>query len=501
MVDWRVAQVEINGHHGPLVKYKRRPGPVQVTVDLVEQEGFPEPCVLGVSLSGEKDCFDIRIPIDPSIPLAEFPEYGCRIESRLVENGPGCVKSQVRVVFNSPVQPKQIVVDPDRVLLDCRPQNNAWSPHINWRPTPLYTMLDEIDVTNSYDRWSVIFGPWIGTSTTIDPWYTRSPLAGFKVGTFRTQELNAGAFVGYRTNDRNVVAGVEATWFHAFIPQINFGFNVEEALTSLDDQQHASRGVLYSRYVMQNGSSLLMPPIEYVEAFATAQDHPLPSPYTPVPNTDPFYQRNSVGMHYHKYYLTPYWDAEGGAAVDLSGQYGIPVFGQQRPFQIVQGQFSTVKSFPSLLTSLSEGPISQYLQETRFAFRLAGAAALPDDGTFFSLGGGDQFRGFDIRQRQGSLTWLGSIEWRVPVFQNCHYDCLDRVAGVRNVYLAPFYDVGQAYVNGAGIGNIAHAIGMGLRVDVQWIGIIERTMLRVDVAQAINQGTPTQVWFGFMHPF
>ena len=25
-----------------------------------------------------------------------------------------------------------------------------------------------------------------------------------------------------------------------------------------------------------------------------------------------FYERRTVGAHYHKYYLTPYWDAEGG---------------------------------------------------------------------------------------------------------------------------------------------------------------------------------------------
>jgi hemolysin activation/secretion protein len=250
-----------------------------------------------------------------------------------------------------------------------------------------------------------------------------------------------------------------------------------------------------------NSSSLYMPPFEYVEVFGAMQNHPFPYTTTPQPNTNPFFQRNSVGLHYHKYYLTPYWDAEGGVAVDASYQYGVPIFGMRDDYQLVQGQFSTVKSFPEQITNLHDDPVMQYLKETRFAFRVAGGAATPQNGQLFSLGGGDHFRGFDIAQRQGSLTWLASVEWRVPIMQNCKYDFVDHVAGVRNVYLAPFYDVGQAYVNGKGIGDVAHAVGLGLRVDVQWLGIIERTMLRMDVAQAINAGTPLQFWFGIQHPF
>lgn len=89
----------------------------------------------------------------------------------------------------------------------------------------------------------------------------------------------------------------------------------------------------------------------------------------------------------------------------------------------------------------------------------------------------------------------------MPLAQNCHLDLRDNIAGVRNVYLAPFYDVGNAYVNGHEIGDIAQAVGLGLRVDVQWLGMIERTMLRFDVAKSLSGDTPTQFWFGLQHPF
>src|SRR5262249_48064634 len=126
---------------------------------------------------------------------------------------------------------------------------------------------------------------------------------------------------------------------------------------------------------------------------------------------------------------------------------------------------------------------------------------VPSNGQFFALGGGDNFRGFDLNERQGSALWVGSVEWRVPLATNVYVDCIDHVAGIRNVYLAPFYDVGNSYLMGHQQGPVAHAFGAGLRVDVTWLGLIERTSLRFDVAKTISGNYPLQFWFGIQHPF
>jgi len=160
-----------------------------------------------------------------------------------------------------------------------------------------------------------------------------------------------------------------------------------------------------------------------------------------------------------------------------------------------------VKTFPDWFGILRDTPGLSWLTDTRLAFRLYGAAALPDNGMFFSLGGGDHFRGFDLQERQGSMTWLASAEWRIPLARDLTWDCFDHFVGLRNIYVAPFYDVGDIYVRGRPLGPVAHAVGVGLRLDVAWIGLIERTMLRFDVAQAIGAGTPVQFWFGIQHPF
>jgi hypothetical protein len=51
------------------------------------------------------------------------------------------------------------------------------------------------------------------------------------------------------------------------------------------------------------------------------------------------------------------------------------------------------------------------------------------------------------------------------------------------------------------VAPIAHAVGLGLRVDVAWLALIERTTFRFDVAKTVNSSAPVQFWFGITHPF
>src|SRR5262249_38911094 len=251
--------------------------------------------------------------------------------------------------------------------------------------------------------------------------------------------------------------------------------------------------------IMTYGSSFYLPPFEYVELFANGQNRGLPDPRNPTPGADPFDRRYSLGVHYHKNFLTPYWDPEGGIACDLTYEGGLPVFGADQGSQQAFGQVAWVKQVPDL--GLPEWCGLGWLHSTRLAFRAYGAAALPDNGLFFTLGGADHFRGFDLSERQGSVAWIGSVEWRIPLVQDVVWDCCDHFVGLRNIYVAPFYDVGNMYLNGHSTGPIAHAVGAGLRLDIAWLGLIERTMFRFDVAQTVNASSATQFWFGIQHPF
>jgi hypothetical protein len=501
--DWTVDRVEINEKKASVFhrNYGTSAGePVRVVIYLKQQGEFNEPTTLGIRLKAGND-YQIRLPINPEVPALEVPDVNAFVTCA-TEQGIGKQRAMVKVEIALPCEPEQISVDPDRVLLDSCPTNNHWKREFRWKLTPLLTVLDEVDVTNAHDRWNLNAGAWFYFSSYNDPWYTKSLMGGFRLGMFRTQEIDAGAFVAYRSNDRNIVAGADLLWDHVLLPHLQLGMSVEQSLTTVSNSDiPCSRGVVYARYVLMYGSSLYLPPFEFVEGFGVIQNRCLPDPRTPTPGADPFNDRTAVGLHYHKNLMTPYWDAEGGYSFDISGQYGLPIFGTSRDFQQVYGQFAYVKGMSKVNELFGHGPIRDWLADTRWAFRIGGAAALPNNGQFFALGGGDNFRGFDLAERQGSMIWVGSVEWRLPILTNVHWDCVDHVAAVRNVYLAPFYDVGNAYVNGHQLGTNAHAVGAGLRVDVNWLGLIERTTLRFDIARTINGNYPVQFWFGIQHPF
>ena len=487
--DWAVEKVtveEVRPRPQPHQSWPVRrvdPLPCRVTVLLHQKAEINEDTVLGFRLDDSEN-YQIRVPV--------LPQAG-RID---LDSPPGVMETlpgnRVRVEVMLPCRPTQIAVDPDQLLVDREPANNYWKPPIRWRFSPIYSMLDETDLTTAYDRWNIIFGPWLYGTAYDDPWYTRSMMAGLRVGAYRTQQFAGGAYVGYRTDYRDLAAGVDGLWDHWPWSHTQVGFNAERSLNSLDDSHFNDRGVVFGRYVFQYSSSLYLPPMQYVEGFGAFEKNQLPIPRYPEPGGERFDNMSLVGLHYHQDYLTPYWDPEGGFRLDATYAAGLPIFGEHRAFNRLSGQFSFVKGLPDWL-----GPLS----ETRIAARLYGAVGLPNDGLYFPLGGAGLFRGFDQAERQGSMVWVGSLEWRVPLVRGLRCDAFDHIAGLRSISAIPFYDVGNAYVSGHAVGEVAHAVGFGLAFDVAWFSFVERTTIRFDVAQTLNTAAPMQFNFYFQHPF
>jgi hypothetical protein len=504
MSDWSVDKVTIEPVHDPALERAAPPAVAgqppsraaayRVVVLLGQKAEYSEQTVLGIALDGS-DHYQIRIPIQPQAGVLELSEPPARVQT-LSEN---CVRVEVLL----PCPPTQISVDPDQVLVDRNPANNHWKPKIRWRFSPLYTALEETDFTNDYDRWNALCGFGIFGQFYNDPWYNASYILGARAALFRTAEFRGGVYAGYRTDYEDLVVGADALWLHWPWPSTQVGFNVERRLTGVgfggDDQRNGDRGVLFGRYVIngQYTSSLYLPPMHYVEVFGTVQDNQLPFPDQTVPGANHFDDQTAIGVHYHVDYLTPYWDPAAGFRFDTTYETGIPIFGEHEGFNWVNAQLSFVKGLPEQLGPVSLGPLS----ETRLAARIYGAVGLPSNGEFFPLGGSTLFRGFDLDQRQGNLVWVASLEWRIPLARQVEWDVCDHLAGVRDVFIAPFYDVGNAYLEGHQVGPVAHALGFGLRVNVALLSLIERSTIRFDVAKTVNASTPWQFWFGFVHPF
>ena len=255
--------------HGAAVRSWFRPKtPCKVTVIVRQKADYNDPTVVGFCLDGGEG-YQVRVPVVPEAGLIETTNPPGRMET--------LEKNRVKIEVELPCWPTQIAVDPDQVLVDRNPTNNHWKPRFRFRVTPVYTFLDETDLTNAYDRWNLILGPWVFAPTYDNPWFTRSTRFGFRAGAYRTASFEGGAYTAYRTDYRDFVEGVDAIFDHWPWPHTECGFVFERRIAgTYAGEQPANRGVLYGRYVIDYGDSLYLPPFQYVESFASIQDDLLP---------------------------------------------------------------------------------------------------------------------------------------------------------------------------------------------------------------------------------
>lgn len=456
----------------------------KATVILKQKAEYDEPTTLGFSFDDGVN-YNIRVPILTHEGPQQLQNPSATVE-RLDDN-------RVKVEVMLPAEPNQIAIDPDQVLPDREPANNFWKPQIRYRLTPFYTMLEETTYTTAYDRWNVIGGPWFFGASYADAWFTRATVMGLRAGAYRTEEFSGGAYVGYRSTYRDLAVGFDGNIMHWPLPRVDIGFHGEKSLTQIfNNSSDLDRGAIWARYTIDESPSLYSPPMHHVETFASWQQHFLPKPRKTIPGAYEFDQATNLGIHYHIDLLTPYWDPEVGFKLDATYALGIPILGQERVAHQISAQASWVQAPPEGLG---------WLSQTRLALRAFGAWGWQRDGRLFALGGDMNFRGFDLAERQGSMSWVGSVEWRMPVYRKADLDVADHFMRLKNVYVAPFYDVGDIYLSGRSLGPVAHALGLGLRMDVAWFSFLERTMLRFDVAKTINVDSPVQFWFGLQHPF
>ncbi len=470
--------------------------PCKVTVIVKQKADYNDPTVVGFRLDGS-DGYQVRIPVNPEAGLVETNDPPCRVEP--------LEKNRVKIVVELPCWPTQITVDPDEILVDRNPANNCWKPALRIRVTPVYTMLDETELTNAYDRWNVILGPWIFAPTYDNPWFTRSTRFGVRAGAYRTAFFEGGVYGAYRTDYRDIVEGVDGIFDHFPWPHTECGFVFERRIAgTYPGENPANRGVVYGRYVIDYSDSLYLPPFHYVEGFLTIADNLLPFSTESIPGAERFSHQGMGGLHYHINYLTPYWNPEGGFSADISYAAGLVLPGLRTPNTPPDEIFGTNGSHQLLAQATYVQAMPDglgWLSNTVLAFRAYGALGLPNYVQYFALGGSELFRGFSLAQRQGSMLWVGSVEWRFPVVRDVNWSCFDHALSLRNIYAAAFTDVGDVYLRDQSIGGVAEAVGAGLRLDVAWFTFVERTILRVDVAKTINSSAPMQVWAGIEHPF
>ncbi|HQR06234.1 MAG TPA: M1 family aminopeptidase [Gemmatales bacterium] len=507
--DWSLSNVAMEKGEG-------NKGSFRAKINVRQLAEFTEPTYLGFKFKGDES-YTLRIPVRPgeTLPgmnLAGMPatqatgtafaswNLPSQLETEAMAKANGIVPLQystdpdgkgMTIVVDLPSEPVQISIDPDQVQLDKNPANNHWKLEPEIKLTPLLTPLDETDITTSYDRWNIMAGPWLGLSR---PQFGQQAYAGVRADLFRLQTFQGGGYVAWNAYNQDMVAGADMVFQHFPDTHMEVGAQYDHSLTSDWASLLRDRARVYGRYIINETSSLYLNPIEYVETYArltAVADGSGNGRFVP-PGVEGFNNMAGVGLFWTQNYLTPYWDPEGGYRLNFNFEYGLPIFGTYTWYDLVQGEAVLVKSMPEGLG---------YLSDTKWAFRAWGGKGFPANGYFFQLGGANMVRGLSRDALEGDMGWIGSIEWRLPIWKNSDVDFCYRVGVMKNLYLALFYDVGEIYLNNNSNGGVVHSFGAGLRFDLGWLGFIERTTVRLDVAKAVNQNDSVQFWFGLQHAF
>ncbi len=456
--DWAVDRVRLAALPGG--------GPRRtVTVELVQKGHMVEPTVLLCRCEGN----DLRVPI--------WPDRG---DYRVPGAGVARVGGDRWVVtIDAPGTPAQVVVDPDHALLDAVPDNNRWRTEISWRLTPAMTPLDESSQFAAYDRPSVVAGPFIDQ-------YERG---GFKVSAQRVNHWSVSLWAGTEPALREAIFGGQASLLHFPWPKWTAGIFYEEGLYNFYNDKRHSGGRAFLRYRFLPTSSFIVDDQGFAELyFGTGNEFWAGDNGRPVNGW-----LDAVGARYRLSTLFPYWDPVGGKLVEVTAERGDKAFGSYADYFRTTGEFGVVRAIPDGWGRLSK---------SRLAFRAYGGYSYPDNLPLFRLGGGTRLRALDLNQQIGSSVWLSTLEWRYPLWAEIDRDVVDHVVGFRNLLGAVFYDVGQSYLSGKW-GPVVHGVGVGLRVDVALFAFLERSSLRVDVAQPVGIGTRRGpvIWFGLNQVF
>jgi len=393
------------------------------------------------------------------------------------------------VTIVSHEKPTQVVVDPDGIVIDENPYNNAWKANCNVRVSPLYTPVDEASMMQPWQEHGLVAGFGIDPDGRI----------GLRAALTASNRYRISPFLAYTAatagrNDDHFSAGVDAIIYN--VPSANWQLlgRYEYALLSTlaNDPGHQARFAL--RRVLNYTTSLVYPNLSYIDLYTRIGDNFFPDQDNTIsddPRVEQYDNVRAFGIDLHADSQMPYWDPNRGVRLDANYEHGFHAFGDGATYDRVSGQVAAVQR-------ISSGP--HWLSDTKLAARLAGGYGWDDAGEHFRFGGPGRFRGRDATATEGNAFWLSSLEWRFPLGGEIDYELFDNTASLHSIDGALFYDVGRSYLLGEAQGKTDHAVGAGLYFQIPLLSFVENLTVRTEYGYSVTNETGS-FWFGLYRAF
>ena len=140
--------------------------------------------------------------------------------------------------------------------------------------------------------------------------------------------------------------------------------------------------------------------------------------------------------------------------------------------------------------------------QQKLASRIKAGIGGSADKNLFQLGGYEGLRGYSLKTIDGSRMIMGSLEYRFPLWDDLKLYFLDNIFCLNEIQGVAFFDAGRAWYGDFSQSKFKKDAGVGLRVHLGVAGILEKTVLRLDVARAINEPKePAHPWFRINQSF
>jgi len=377
---------------------------------------------------------------------------------------------------------QQVTIDPAGKLLDIDRTDNNWPRKLVVKPVPLYFGLYDVPLFLPEDSYNVVVGPevangGVGLKASLQKPYDQILYAG---SDYEFGEALLHSRVGYQV--KNV-----------FKTQTSAGVEVANTTDYDGGQEDLVSGKIYLRRELWPAAYSLTDLNDHITLYMIRNQR-LGDRSESIEGRE--YDRN---LEYSRRK-----EAIVGTALHLdhSGPSPDPRQGMKLDWQLENaGHYleATQYFYRSALDTSFYFPVTP---RTTLAARTKYGWGYPREKDLYQLGGMNDLRGYGRKSFRGSHLGLGSLEYRFPLVGGLKVSVLDHLLGLESVGGVVFVDAGQTWYEDIADGKWKKDAGVGLRCTVNFGSMLEKVIIRLDAAQAINEPkADPHFWFGVSHAF
>jgi hypothetical protein len=417
---------------------------------------------------------DLQMPVKTQVVWSDGTEF--------IDRWDGKDKSR-EIAIPKDKTTKEVNIDPDKIIdLDLDRTNNHWPKKFRFKPVPIYFFPWELSIFQDRDAYNTVAGPSLGGSSLGVAASAQKPY---------DQVIRASSVYDFSGKALDSKLGYQLD--HIWGRHNSLGFEIFDYDSSKESNDLAG-GKLYWRRELWPAAYGIFDVNDHV-TFYLIKDRKLDS----TANLNG--QESITNLKYTK---------KDESILGITGSLNRcgpsfdPDYGWRfLPTQEFAGRFlGGNQSFWRSSVELENYYLIFPRYQQKLASRIKAGLGGKSDKNLFQLGGWEGLRGYDFKSIDGSQMILGSLEYRFPVLDDMKIYFLDNIFCLNKIQGVVFFDAGKAWYSDFSARSFKKDFGLGLRIHLGTIGILEKAVLRLDLARAINEPKEdAHFWVGINQSF